>query len=147
LAARAADETHIDVAIARAERAPWFASLGDKEAGFVSDGDPPRRDRRKLAAALEHLSRGLREGEDPLYDPWRADPELPPISPPGQELARLRLADSPLGARRIARATRFCDGAIRGILALPAWALVLLTSLLLFATSAAVLVRLSGLCH
>jgi hypothetical protein len=37
----------------------------------VSNQPSPSRNSRRLAAALAQLRRGLREGDDPLYDPWR----------------------------------------------------------------------------
>jgi hypothetical protein len=82
-----------------------------------------RGDGQRLAGALALLRRGLHDGADPLYDPWklgrgraRADARL--RSPPRADAPRRRLV-------------------------FPRWSAIVFTSALLFAASAALLTWLS----
>jgi hypothetical protein len=104
------------------------------------------RDPRRLAVALAHLRRGLREGDDPLYDPWKPPVgrhRSPPVAP---NPLRTGAAASDEVARSGARAAGEPNGHgpslprhFRAGVVFPGWALVLLTSALLFAVSGAVL--------
>jgi hypothetical protein len=87
------------------------------------EGVTPRRlrgDGRRLAGALTFLRRGLRDGDDPLYDPWK-------LSAGAHE----RTPSQPQAA-----------GAPQRRLALPRWSAIVFTSALLFAASVALLTLL-----
>jgi hypothetical protein len=98
-------------------------------------------DRRKLTEALAHLSQGLRDGDDPLYDPWKSDAESTSGAPLGPELARSSSARLPTLAAPSMSPAR---GRYRTLPAVPWWVLVLAMAALLCALSAAFLVALEG---
>jgi hypothetical protein len=105
----------------------------------VSDRGMPGRDRRKLTEALAQLSQGLREGDDPLYDPWKSDAESTSGVPLGPELAR-----SSSAGRLTVAAPSAIPARGRTLPAVPWWVLVIATAALLWALSAAFLVALDG---
>lgn len=105
----------------------------------MSDRGMPGRDRRKLTEALARLSQGLRDGDDPLYDPWKSAEESTSGAPLGPELARSSLAGLPAVTAPSAIPARG-----RTLPAVPWWVLVIATVALLCALSVAFLVALEG---